>query len=244
MDAARQQLGQLESDRFCDGCGYNLHGQQVWRDERLGIPVCRCPECGRHHAVQQGTTAAVLWLKRLTSVFVIGWVMLLTFVIAGFFFAVYGITIGATENYQIRNLHLLIHGSQSLSVSDRFDVFDLVIPRFFQQMFGLAIVVIVCLAGWHRRRWQLLPAIVVPVIAITLGNTTARLSLSGSGFAGYQQTAMLAGVMDVTIAVVLGVTAVFTSRAVLRFLVKLFVPPKARVAVAELFETQSPAGRE
>lgn len=69
------RLGQLETDRFCDGCGYNLHGQIVTRDERLGIPVCRCPECGRHHAATGGTTALHLWLKRVGTLVLVVWVL-------------------------------------------------------------------------------------------------------------------------------------------------------------------------
>jgi len=37
-----QRFPQLETDLFCQTCGYNLHGQPVSRDERLGILICRC----------------------------------------------------------------------------------------------------------------------------------------------------------------------------------------------------------
>lgn len=49
----------IQMDLFCT-CGYNLCAQVVQIDERLQIPVCRCPECGRWHAL--GTT-----MKAVTS---------------------------------------------------------------------------------------------------------------------------------------------------------------------------------
>lgn len=60
-------IGQVETDRFC-ACGYNLHGQRVWRDRSLGILVCRCAECGRHHPAEKETIAAWPWLRRAAIV--------------------------------------------------------------------------------------------------------------------------------------------------------------------------------
>jgi len=39
-------IGHVQTDTFCEGCGYNLHTQAVVREARLGILICRCPECG------------------------------------------------------------------------------------------------------------------------------------------------------------------------------------------------------
>lgn len=66
---------QLETDQFCD-CGYNLHGQVVSRDERLGFMVCRCPECGAFHPAGHGTAARSQWLSRLAVGMLIVWTMI------------------------------------------------------------------------------------------------------------------------------------------------------------------------
>ncbi|MGH7213963.1 MAG: hypothetical protein ACREIT_04290 [Tepidisphaeraceae bacterium] len=66
---------QLEVDAFCDACGYNLHGQLVTRDERLGIMIARCPECGRFHAAGKGTSAQAIWLSRWATGMLTLWVM-------------------------------------------------------------------------------------------------------------------------------------------------------------------------
>lgn len=60
MDQTRPPVpSSIQMDLFCT-CGYNLCAQVVHVDDRLQIPVCRCPECGRWHAL--GTT-----LKAATS---------------------------------------------------------------------------------------------------------------------------------------------------------------------------------
>ena len=67
----------VETDTYCDGCAYNLHGQTVTRDERLGILVCRCPECGKWHAAGRETSAAREWQRRLGVGLLQVWVLLL-----------------------------------------------------------------------------------------------------------------------------------------------------------------------
>jgi prepilin signal peptidase PulO-like enzyme (type II secretory pathway) len=70
-----QRHAQIEVDTFCVECGYNLHGQPVTRDERLGIFVCRCPECGRFHPAGTGTTATSTWMSRLGTALLVLWVL-------------------------------------------------------------------------------------------------------------------------------------------------------------------------
>src|SRR4029079_18116386 len=79
---------QLECDLFCENCGYNLHGQPVNRDERLGILLCRCPECGRFHPAGHRTTATSVWLSRLAAAFLALWVLIVVgvFVLAAIAF--------------------------------------------------------------------------------------------------------------------------------------------------------------
>ncbi len=66
----------IQSDQFCR-CGYNLYGQTVTFDERLGFPVVRCPECGNWHPAGHGSTALRPWLARLAVLALALWVALL-----------------------------------------------------------------------------------------------------------------------------------------------------------------------
>src|SRR3954453_15877769 len=82
----------LETDTFCVGCGYNLHSQEVTRDQRLGIFICRCPECGRFHPAGTGITASRPWISRLATAMLVFWVLIVLFAI---FWIVMGL--GAAE---------------------------------------------------------------------------------------------------------------------------------------------------
>lgn len=74
-EAVGPVIGQIQTDTFCEGCGYNLHAQAVMRDERLGILVSRCPECGRFAPAGHSTTAARLWLSRVLTLCLGVWVL-------------------------------------------------------------------------------------------------------------------------------------------------------------------------
>ncbi|UCG33438.1 MAG: hypothetical protein JSU68_02160 [Phycisphaerales bacterium] len=77
----------IDLDRFCDGCGYNLRTLPVYLDDRTGIPVVRCTECGRYQAASDGATALRPWLNRLTALFLWAWVLT---VFSGFVLIVLG----------------------------------------------------------------------------------------------------------------------------------------------------------
>ena len=71
------RVAEIEIDRFCDGCGYNLRTQAVRRDPRTEILLCRCPECARFHAATDQTTIAHPWLRRLAALLLVLWVSLI-----------------------------------------------------------------------------------------------------------------------------------------------------------------------
>ncbi len=60
-------VGHVQVDSFCAHCHYNLFSQVVSRDQRLGILVCRCPECGRFSAAGNMTTASQKFTQRLAT---------------------------------------------------------------------------------------------------------------------------------------------------------------------------------
>ena len=86
---------QILADQFCP-CGYNLHGQRVTFDERLDIPVVRCPECGRWSAAGHGSTATRSWLARLGSVALFIWIMMVLGAILATLLLVFGMCMART----------------------------------------------------------------------------------------------------------------------------------------------------
>lgn len=94
---ATTALGVIETDAFCEGCGFNLHTQHVWRDDRLGIAVCRCPECGKHHAAGMRSTSTAAWARRLALVGLLIYVLIALSFVVGSFFLFFGIDVAAME---------------------------------------------------------------------------------------------------------------------------------------------------
>lgn len=76
-------VGKIEADMFCADCGYNLHMLDVVRDERLGIAIVQCPECGKYHPAGHATGAGRVWLNRLASLLIAAWVLLLVVGVLG-----------------------------------------------------------------------------------------------------------------------------------------------------------------
>lgn len=71
-----QRHNVIQADQFCP-CGYNLHGQRVERDERLGFEIVRCPECGQYQPAGHGSTAMRPWLSRLAAGLLVLWILFL-----------------------------------------------------------------------------------------------------------------------------------------------------------------------
>ncbi len=66
-ETTQPTISYIQTDTFCDHCHYNLHGRPVTRDERLGILIMQCPECGAFLPAGHTTTASKPWLNRLTT---------------------------------------------------------------------------------------------------------------------------------------------------------------------------------
>jgi hypothetical protein len=67
----------VETDRYCESCGYNLRTQPVRRDARTRVLLCRCPECGGFQPVREGVTAGRVWLQRLGTLGLFWWIVTL-----------------------------------------------------------------------------------------------------------------------------------------------------------------------
>jgi hypothetical protein len=67
-------LSQIQNDRFCESCGYNLRLQAVRRDPHLELLVVHCPECGRYTPVAVGSPAWRVWFQRFSGLLVLAWV--------------------------------------------------------------------------------------------------------------------------------------------------------------------------
>jgi hypothetical protein len=82
-------LAVIETDLFCRGCGYNMHTQRVWRDPRLGVMVCRCPECGLHESADVASGIGNMWSRQFGQFILALWLCVVT---VGTYWAVYSLS--------------------------------------------------------------------------------------------------------------------------------------------------------
>jgi len=69
-------LDQIRADRACIGCGFNLYGQTVSKEEHYGLAIARCPECGTVAALQQYPLMSH-WVNRFRAILAALWIVLL-----------------------------------------------------------------------------------------------------------------------------------------------------------------------
>ncbi|HSV13414.1 MAG TPA: hypothetical protein VLI90_04100 [Tepidisphaeraceae bacterium] len=171
------QYGQLEVDAFCAGCGYNLHGQDVSMDERLGFLVCRCPECGRYHPAGHGTVANSVWMSRYAAMLLVVWIGIVLATAAAATFAMGGLQaayIGTFTWYQAASGNGQgFSGQWFYTTTPPADANPMSIPGW-----GSATVLIVASLAlgffvgtlmvaflWHWARWRYVLGIIMPALA-------------------------------------------------------------------------------
>ena len=90
----------LHADQLCP-CGYNLFGQKVDRDERLGFEVVRCPECGRFSPAGVGTPSSRPWLRRLSTLMLLAWAATLAAALGVATLVLWGLYLAGSEPYLV-----------------------------------------------------------------------------------------------------------------------------------------------
>jgi hypothetical protein len=95
----------LQSDRLCHRCGFNLIGQPVVREDRLGMCVVRCPHCRQVAALDEYPPLGH-WLNRWAMLAAALWLLLITAFALGSLLLTGGLTIGfvieSTYRYESR----------------------------------------------------------------------------------------------------------------------------------------------
>lgn len=83
---APERIAVVSGDRACGSCGFNLHGQNVVREEHYDMLMVRCPECGQVASLHEYPVLGP-WAKRVGFVLAAVWLLVML--------AAVGATIGA-----------------------------------------------------------------------------------------------------------------------------------------------------
>jgi len=86
----------IRADRACIGCGFNLYGQPVSKEEHYDLAIVRCPECGVVGALQSYPTMSH-WVNRFRAILAAAWILILLGAFVGYTMASMGLSVGAVE---------------------------------------------------------------------------------------------------------------------------------------------------
>jgi hypothetical protein len=236
MEPSTPSKARIETDRFCGDCGYNLNTQAVWRDERLGILLCRCPECGRHHPAESNVTMAQDWLRRLTSLVAVVWMLGVVVFLSLVMLVTTAVASNLTSSWELERLE------QAMESGTRERWIEFVagaLPFFVVMMIGSwTFVGVINLLASHVRARRLWPAALVPP-GLSAGVVLAFTEPTSSAAASPAYLPMV-----LIVAAVTGVPALASyvlARSIWRGLVLILLPPRVRMGLLGLWTSD---GRE
>jgi hypothetical protein len=245
-------VGTLQTDIFCEGCGYNLYSQVVTRDDRLNLLVCRCPECGRFAAAGQGSTIGRVWLNRFGTSLLVGWVMFLFcgFGLATLFMGIFPYShLRNFSHWQsdespnagtgMRSHYYYAVGSNRRSYDDAAGDDEMRGEWIEMYMTIAAAGILAFLVGifnavffWHLKSNTRMVALVFPLIAFVGASMCWLLDYMSRFLHGWGMTRLGAYLLLESICVMAGVVA---GRTIARAILRWFIPPKVRQHLAFLW---------
>ena len=110
---------EIRADRACAGCGFNLYGQTVTKEEHYGLAIARCPECGTVAALQQ-YPVMTHWVNRsrmilsaLYLIILLGFFTASTIAMSGFAYGAADIASGPLATHLQNDYNLWNNAQQS-----------------------------------------------------------------------------------------------------------------------------------
>ena len=220
-------LGRVETDVYCP-CGYNLHTLAVYMDERLKIPVCRCTECGRFHAVGKESAVNSIWLSRLGCLLTTIWFL---FVIALLGWAAVGLFA-----MQIGNIELIWDARRPASDYYRGNV---PLDResyvgwmlFASGVAGFIYGGMVSVLLWHVSRPRQAYALLIPFLSLVVLAYIASIET----FRGAELLTLVDWLTPVLVQMLGIALGILSGRAIARGVLRAFLPPRLLQSLAFLW---------
>ncbi|MBL8745414.1 MAG: zinc ribbon domain-containing protein [Phycisphaerae bacterium] len=225
--ASEAVVGRIETDRFCDECGFNMRTAPVHRDDRTRLLLARCTECGRIHHAGEATTAGRVWLNRL-GVFAVFWWMLAVLIVTFLLLLL-------ETGMQMSTLDALTDGGGRSGRSVRDDVEHL--PEFMALVLGVSAAagfVMVCLYACAAHHWKrifhVMLAAVLPLAPMAVAWRAWVYEAPNLERWGWQFLLLHASVQ-----VAGGLVAALYGRAVVRVMATVLLPPRTRALLGFLW---------
>jgi len=243
-------IGHMQTDTFCEGCGYNLVTQAVMRDERLWVLVCRCPECGRYGAAGKSTTARQVWLNRFGVALLAAWALFLIFAL-GMLTLFQGIMANGHARGGVEYDQTTFQPAATMPVRWVPPSFRLRDPpataeeereRWTEDMmvragatfFGMLTGGFAAVFMWHLKRWWRVVAFVPPLVGVGF----AALGWSNMASMRYVREFGYGRMREILLLECIGVAVgLWLGRPVARAVLTILLPPKPRQHLAFLWRT-------
>jgi hypothetical protein len=235
----------VELDRFCEECGYNLRTLAIHRDQRTGVAMVRCPECGRYHPANDAATPMKPWMLRVTSVMLLGWILTLVWMYFMLGAAEVGLSMGMLDELTHSGTYRTIQtvgGTRTITMTRGYGPIQLR-PRtgednlFIGFMYTMSLVVAFAtgmLAVVTFPHWRRIACIGVvtalPLIAGTIVAVAWRYHGQELWFWGMQHVVAHAGTQLLG-----GLIGVMLGRPFARAAVNILLPPSVRPRLAYLW---------
>jgi hypothetical protein len=237
-----ERHGQIEVDAFCIGCFYNLHGQVVSIDPRLGFPICRCPECGRYQPAGNGVTSASVWLRRFASILLALWIFINGLIVVGFWGIFMGFSSASVGMYAVGEsiptianqwrfqYHLL---PWNVPTSWENSGFSSMVYLSTGSLFSGFVLGTLCVTLlWHWPRMRYLWMIVVPLLPVAILQMFFH---SLSEYQGIVRQCMERVLFQTGVQCIGIVLGVLLGRMLSRGIVRMVIPPRPRQFLAFLW---------
>lgn len=228
-------VGRIETDRFCDDCGFNMRTAPVFRDQRTRLLLARCTECGRIHDAALVSTAGRVWLHRLGVFATFAWMAILI----GATFALGMLEMGM----HFVTLEELTDGSRvGRIVEDDMEHYvafmSLVLGVSSAAAFAM-ITLYACAAHHWKKIYHMFLAAIVPLVPMTIAWRSWISEAPHLEQWGWQYLLAHASVQ-----VSAGIMAALFGRVVVRGLATVLLPPRTRTLLGFLWlaDGQLPPG--
>ncbi|MFK7790558.1 MAG: hypothetical protein AB8C95_13835 [Phycisphaeraceae bacterium] len=252
-----EQLGTVELDRYCTGCGYNLRQQAVRREPATKLLMCKCPECGMFEPANNLTTATRSWSRLVAVVAWIFWLLIWLNLVGWSVFCVTALAVISgdirrtwlgledVDQNQIIDQNNLINSNSyysdtvyGLSPLRGEHVFILAIFIALAIAIGAVLTTITAVAMPHWRRWGYVCfASGWPLIGIFLFHGLAWREIYGWHLvtADLLHWHLYCAIAIEGSALAASLLAVWMGRPITRGIVRIVIPPKRRGVFAYLW---------
>lgn len=219
-------VSRLDSDRFCDHCGFNMRTLAVVRDPGTQLLVIRCTECGRHHAAAHTPPVVSVLVRRVAPLLTLLWVAALLGLTAFLMLIQTVPQVVIHEHFKARQ----VSGAWEFTLPPQI-VTRMTILSIVSGGIALAAVTLYTCACHHWRRWgYVLLAIAVALFPLALGYR------AWMDDAPYLWPRAQPYVLTLTAASLTGALAgAFLGRVLVRFMATLLLPPRLRSTLAHLW---------